>query len=596
MRERTSTDLRLVRRLLLQLYPAASAGDEAATRGETRAFLVSALTFAAVLVVVGIATFGVDVPLWELVSVGTISALAGGLSAGAGAVLGQLTTPDGDRASWRRGLPIAQRVVDFTSVALVHVLLAAMVSVILFYTLQHAFEGLSVDTLTTAMMAATLSALYANISFHISSNLTTSRLAGALATLVTTGVMLSMTTSQDPTWWQFHFSELGTGTGFSGASFNITLIAGGIVLAGLANYIAADLSRWDALTSSSRPRHVRLFRAGFVTVGIGLSGVGLVPVNESLVLHNTFATGMAVVFGGILIALRWLLPGLPRTAYILSDVVVVAIVVAALFWWPIGYYNLTAVELIAAGLIFGWLVLFIRAIGALAETRAASHARATVAAAPVAAVGQAARVARAVADDAFRPSAPGPRTDAMDADDVPAPAEPGAAARIHVVAGAIADDSGLVLAVRRAPGTSQAGRWEFPGGKVEAREDARAALARELREELGVEVLIGERVDRSVTRVGSLDIDLECFSARLAGARPTSSTDHDAFAWMPAASLPALDWCPPDEPAMARLAAGSGATDAEGASGARATGEPVIAPTGEAAPSASSTKPRITGR
>ena len=59
---------------------------------------------------------------------------------------------------------------------------------------------------------------------------------------------------------------------------------------------------------------------------------------------------------------------------------------------------------------------------------------------------------------------------------------------ILVVAAALYDGAGRVLIAQRPPGSHLAGRWEFPGGKVAPGESEGAALARELREELGVEV------------------------------------------------------------------------------------------------------------
>ncbi|MFF1878594.1 (deoxy)nucleoside triphosphate pyrophosphohydrolase [Leifsonia sp. NPDC058230] len=123
---------------------------------------------------------------------------------------------------------------------------------------------------------------------------------------------------------------------------------------------------------------------------------------------------------------------------------------------------------------------------------------------------------------------------------------------LEVVAAVIVDD-GRVLACRRSPLKDSAGLWEFPGGKVEEGESASASLVREISEELGVVVEVGELLDRSVTGVGGRDIALSCYFATLTGPRPTSSTDHDRMLWARIPELSALDWSPPDLPAVRRL-------------------------------------------
>lgn len=59
---------------------------------------------------------------------------------------------------------------------------------------------------------------------------------------------------------------------------------------------------------------------------------------------------------------------------------------------------------------------------------------------------------------------------------------------VHVAVGVVLDEAGNVLITRRASNSHQGGLWEFPGGKVEPGESLATALARELREELGIEI------------------------------------------------------------------------------------------------------------
>ncbi|WP_010540016.1 (deoxy)nucleoside triphosphate pyrophosphohydrolase [Dietzia alimentaria] len=123
--------------------------------------------------------------------------------------------------------------------------------------------------------------------------------------------------------------------------------------------------------------------------------------------------------------------------------------------------------------------------------------------------------------------------------------------RIEVVAAVFSRD-GKVLACRRAPGKSAAGMWEFPGGKVDDDETPEAALVREIREELGLSVSVGDLVDRTVTPVGPLDIDLSCYFVSF-GEVPSHSTDHDELRWLSRDELPSLNWATPDLPAVTIL-------------------------------------------
>jgi 8-oxo-dGTP diphosphatase len=123
---------------------------------------------------------------------------------------------------------------------------------------------------------------------------------------------------------------------------------------------------------------------------------------------------------------------------------------------------------------------------------------------------------------------------------------------IRVVAAVIERD-GKILACRRAPHKSLAGLWEFPGGKVEAGETDEVALAREIREELGVEITVGEFIAESVAPAGEAMIHLNAYWAQTNVVGEVSSTDHDRMEWLSPKDVSDYEWAPADVPLLSEL-------------------------------------------
>jgi 8-oxo-dGTP diphosphatase len=111
-----------------------------------------------------------------------------------------------------------------------------------------------------------------------------------------------------------------------------------------------------------------------------------------------------------------------------------------------------------------------------------------------------------------------------------------------VVAGALIADQTLLVAQRARP-SELAGRWELPGGKVAPGESETAALARELAEELGIEVEVGARVGRDVAL--SETMMLRAYLVTQTGGT-VRAHDHRALRWVGAGELAHLDWVPAD--------------------------------------------------
>lgn len=122
------------------------------------------------------------------------------------------------------------------------------------------------------------------------------------------------------------------------------------------------------------------------------------------------------------------------------------------------------------------------------------------------------------------------------------------------VVGAVIVDAGLVLCAQRGPDGSLAGRWEFPGGKVEHGESGRLALEREIDEELQCVVEVGDEIATTRYDDGRVVVVLTTFWCRIVSGTP-QLTEHSALRWVAPGGLGGLDWAPADVPAVELVAA-----------------------------------------
>ncbi len=123
---------------------------------------------------------------------------------------------------------------------------------------------------------------------------------------------------------------------------------------------------------------------------------------------------------------------------------------------------------------------------------------------------------------------------------------------VEVVAGVLQDARGRILLARRTEGRDLAGPWEFPGGKREPGETAEAALARELHEELGVEVELGAALISVPQQYPHKRLRLDV--RRIASWRGTpKGREGQALAWVPQRKLASYAMPPADRPVVAAL-------------------------------------------
>jgi len=127
-----------------------------------------------------------------------------------------------------------------------------------------------------------------------------------------------------------------------------------------------------------------------------------------------------------------------------------------------------------------------------------------------------------------------------------------------VVAALITRDSKLLVCQRKR-NDSHPLQWEFPGGKVEAGESPAEALARELREELGVAATIGSEVYRTRHQYKDLPEEflLIFFWAHIGDSASLQNLAFERFEWAAPSALSRYDFLPADKELIDLLASGS---------------------------------------
>lgn len=312
--------------------------------------------------------------LWGAWSIGAVGGTSVGVLSLGSAYLSYWRARYRPGQEWRLELPSWKFIVDATAVALVHAILAALLTFAVFVLLQLSLKGATLDiwwSMALIGLCCGLASYWVSLSV---TDMTTAKMTTLLVQFMVIAVLGAMATAPQEDWWTYHFSALGTSQSPSSWLFNVSLIAAGLLLVGFALYLDRDLQTLASLGELRNPRTPKFMSWGFIIAGFSLAGIGAVPVSWSVLIHNTFAAGTLLVLLGLMVLSAWLLWGLPWQFMVTSYGFVLGLVLTVLLWQPVQYFGLTAMELVAFALVFAWVSLLIRMLSTRIQSLAESGA------------------------------------------------------------------------------------------------------------------------------------------------------------------------------------------------------------------------------
>ncbi|RNB53895.1 8-oxo-dGTP diphosphatase MutT [Brevibacillus gelatini] len=124
--------------------------------------------------------------------------------------------------------------------------------------------------------------------------------------------------------------------------------------------------------------------------------------------------------------------------------------------------------------------------------------------------------------------------------------------KVDVVGAVITNEEGKILCALRSQQMSLPGMWEFPGGKIEQGETPEETLVREIEEELGCKIKVGEFITDDVYEYPTVAVRLITYFAKVISGTPVPK-EHEKLEWVGHEDLMKLEWAPADLPTIRKL-------------------------------------------
>ena len=247
----------------------------------------------------------------------------------------------------------------FPTMLLSFAIILAFVTSVFFWVIGYMFEGVSFDIYTATGLFLLFLSMVNYLMIYSALSISTSFITTLFLSTFVGGVIGAIVTNSSRQWWQHNVSFLGTNKALNAWQFNLTIAVSALLWIALVDYLFVPLmahrkNDWRLIT----------MRIMLTVAAIALLGVGLFPNNRGLmhILHTQSAWFLNYFIIGMIIAVRWLLPGVSReflsTSYIIGGI----IIFAAILFQFVHYLSLTAFEMIAFALAMSWIMLLLQNI------------------------------------------------------------------------------------------------------------------------------------------------------------------------------------------------------------------------------------------
>lgn len=247
---------------------------------------------------------------------------------------------------------------NYPVVLLSYTIILSVFLLFAFKIMGQLFLGATFDIYTSSLIGAVIVGIVNYSMIYTAQTLTPTLLIRSLTFIILGGVSVAMITNKDQQWWLHNFSFLGTPEATNAWQFNLTLMFSALLMIALIDYVFVLLYE-----QSGKTKRLITLKILLIMTAICLGGVGFFPYNESTFyqsMHNRVAGYLVYLFIVLIIAIRWLLPSVPKQFLKVSYLIGAVLGLSSFLFLGIGYLSLTAFELVAFVLAFSWLLLLLQ--------------------------------------------------------------------------------------------------------------------------------------------------------------------------------------------------------------------------------------------